>query len=498
MRTTSHNNLTFKGLKDWLAAQDDFITEYGGGKAIHVAETRATERQEDELLMEAAQKDAEQKEGEQKKLTSQPACIVNGQMRGYQVDGLNWLLKLREHSVNGILADEMGLGKTLQTISLLGYLKETGVPGPHIVIVPKTVMSNWINECDKWCPSLRTFKLHGDKATRERQKAQHLDHPDSFDVCVTTYEVVIQEKAAICKLVWRYLVIDEAHRIKNEQSVLAQVVRLFSTQHRLLITGTPLQNNLHELWAMLNFLLPDIFTSSDQFDEWFNPEADGSGGSQPEDVLSQLHKILRPFLLRRLKADVEKDLPPKKEIKLLIGMSEMQRAWYANIITKNIDVLNAMGHNKTRMLNILMQLRKCANHPYLFDGAEQPPFVNDERMVENSGKMVLLDKLLRRLHAEGHRVLLFSQMTRMLDILEDYCSYREWSYCRIDGSSKTEARDEAMQVYNQPNSPKFLFMLSTRAGGLGINLATADTVILFDSDWNPQMDLQAMAWRSIA
>ena len=155
---------------------------------------------------------------------------------------------------------------------------------------------------------------------------------------MTTYESAIAEKASIGKLVWRYLIIDEAHRIKNEQSVLSKVVRLFTTHFRLLITGTPLQNDLHELWAMLNFLLPDIFSSSEDFDSYFNLETKQGA----EDVLTQLHKILRPFLLRRLKADVEKDLPPKREIKLLIGLSEMQRRWYSNILEKNIDVLNAM------------------------------------------------------------------------------------------------------------------------------------------------------------
>lgn len=451
---------------------------------------RMTEKQEDELLLKAAETDAGEKPSSSgTRLTSQPKCIT-GELRSYQLEGLNWLIKLYEHGINGILADEMGLGKTLQTISLLGYLKEAqGVSGPHLVIVPKSVLTNWHKELDKWCPTLRAFKFHGDKAARAAMREEFFEAVDAFDVCITTFETAISEKAAIERIVWRYLIIDEAHRIKNEQGKLSQVVRLFSAHFRLLITGTPLQNNLHELWSMLNFLLPDIFSSSDQFDEWFNPE---DAGGQTEDVLHQLHRLLRPFLLRRLKAEVEKDLPPKREIKLLIGMSEMQRTWYQNILTKNIEVLNAMSGNRSRMHNILMQLRKCANHPYLFDGAEEPPFTNDERLIVHSGKMVLLDKLLLRLKSRGHRVLLFSQMTRMLDILEDYCAFRSWDYCRIDGSTSGDDRDEAMDAYNAPGSPKFLFLLSTRAGGLGINLATADTVVIFDSDWNPQMDLQAM------
>ena len=497
-----------KGAKDRLAylmRQTDVFAHFmspdaSGGSGGAAADKgagrkgkgRLTEKQEDDLMMQAASKEEKGKSASSgTRLTKQPACITGGTMRPYQLEGLNWLIKLYENGINGILADEMGLGKTLQTISLLAYLKEScNVEGPHLVITPKSTISNWVKEVQRFCPSVRAFKFIGDKHERAKLKAAHLDFGTGFDVCITTYEVAIAEKAALSKLVWRYLIIDEAHRIKNETSVLSQVVRMFSTHFRLLITGTPLQNNLHELWAMLNYLLPDIFDSSDQFDDWFSLDADAE--SKPEDVLSQLHKILRPFLLRRLKADVEKDLPAKREIKLLIGMSEMQRTWYASVLTKNLDVINAMGGQRSQMHNILMHLRKCANHPYLFDGAEQPPFINDERIIKNSGKVILLDKLLQKLHPQGHRVLIFSQMTRMLDILEDYCWLRRWEYCRIDGSTSTADRDEAMATFNAPGSSKFIFMLSTRAGGLGINLQTADTVVLYDSDWNPQMDLQAV------
>ena len=491
MRQTDVFSHFIKSPDDAAASSSSSKGGGGGGGGGRKGKGRMTEKQEDELMARQEAEGGGSAQGT--RLTAQPKCVSGGAMRTYQLEGLNWLIKLFEHGINGILADEMGLGKTLQTISLLGYLKEArGISGPHLVIVPKAVLTNWHRELARWCPALRAIKFSGDKAARAECKSEYLEQSGAFDVCVTTYETAITEKAALSKLVWRYLIIDEAHRIKNEQGKLAQVVRLFTAHSRLLITGTPLQNNLHELWAMLNFLLPDIFSSSEQFDEWFNPEDKGDGGSG-EDVLHQLHKLLRPFLLRRLKKEVEKDLPPKREIKLLIGMSQLQRTWYQNILTKNIDVLNAMqGHNRGRMHNILMQLRKCANHPYLFDGAEEPPFVNDQRLILHSGKMVLLDKLLGRLKKRGHRVLLFSQMTRMLDILEDYCGYRAWEYCRIDGSTSGDDRDAAMEAYNAPGSSKFLFMLSTRAGGLGINLATADTVILFDSDWNPQMDLQAM------
>jgi SWI/SNF-related matrix-associated actin-dependent regulator of chromatin subfamily A member 5 len=289
------------------------------------------------------------------------------------------------------------------------------------------------------------------------------------------------EKSALKKISWQYVLIDEAHRIKNENSLLSQIVRILDTRHRLLITGTPLQNNLHELWALLNFLLPDIFSSIDDFNSWFE------NGDDQDTVVKQLRKVLQPFLLRRLKNDVEHSLLPKKEINLYIGMSQMQRKWYQKLLEKDIDAINgAVGkkESKTRLLNIVMQLRKCSNHPYLFDGAEPgPPFTTDEHLVENSGKMILLDKLLKKMKEKGSRVLVFSQMSRMLDILEDYCVFRQYDYCRIDGQTAHEDRIEAIDEYNKPNSKKFVFLLTTRAGGLGINLYTADIVVLYDSDW---------------
>ncbi len=244
---------------------------------------------------------------------------------------------------------------------------------------------------------------------------------------------------------------------------------------------------------MLNFLVPDVFASAEQFDDWFNLDIDDA--DEKNKLISQLHKILRPFMLRRLKADVEKSLPPKHETILYTGMSAMQKKLYKDILLRDIDVLQGGsngGSSQTAILNIVMQLRKCAGHPYLFPGVEDrslPPL--GEHLVENCGKMVLLDKLLMRLKELGHRVLLFTQMTRILDILEDYLVMRQFQYCRIDGNTDYEQREERINSYNAPNSEKFLFLLSTRAGGLGINLQTADVVILFDSDWNPQADLQA-------
>lgn len=245
-------------------------------------------------------------------------------------------------------------------------------------------------------------------------------------------------------------------------------------------------------WALLNFLVPDVFANAEQFDEWFNLDIDDA--QEKNKLIMQLHKILRPFMLRRLKADVEKNLPPKHETILYTGMSALQKKLYRDILLRDFEALQGQGASGSRsaLLNIVMQLRKCAGHPYLFPGVEDrtlPPL--GEHLVENCGKMVLLDKLLKRLKERGHRVLLFTQMTRILDIMEDYMVMRQFQYCRIDGNTDHGLREEYIDAYNAPNSEKFIFLLSTRAGGLGINLQTADIVILYDSDWNPQADLQA-------
>ncbi|KAL7981992.1 hypothetical protein Chor_001049 [Crotalus horridus] len=387
---------------------------------------RRTEQEEDEELLTESSKTT----NVCTRFEDSPSYVKWGKLRDYQVRGLNWLISLYENGINGILADEMA-----------AFVRDVLLPG-------------------------------------------------EWDVCVTSYEMLIKEKSVFKKFNWRYLVIDEAHRIKNEKSKLSEIVREFKTTNRLLLTGTPLQNNLHELWALLNFLLPDVFNSAEDFDSWF--DTNNCLGDQK--LVERLHMVLRPFLLRRIKAEVEKSLPPKKEVKIYVGLSKMQRELYTRILMKDIDILNSAGKlDKMRLLNILMQLRKCCNHPYLFDGAEPgPPYTTDMHLVTNSGKMVVLNKLLPKLKEQGSRVLVFSQMTRVLDILEDYCMWRNYDYCRLDGQTPHDERQASINAYNEPDSSKFLFMLSTRAGGLGINLATADVVILYDSDWNPQVDLQAM------
>ncbi|EPZ34649.1 hypothetical protein ROZALSC1DRAFT_27044 [Rozella allomycis CSF55] len=451
---------------------------------LNVNKKRKTEKEEDKELMD------QDEDGVITNLRESPR-YVKGTMRDYQLQGLNWMISLYENGINGILADEMGLGKTLQSISMLGYLKHMrGIRGSHLVIVPKSTLQNWKNEFNKWVPDFDAFIFHGNQQERAELIGERIKTMD-FEICITSFEICILEKSALKKITWEYIVIDEAHRIKNENSLLSQIVRLFECRNRLLLTGTPLQNNLHELWALLNFLLPDVFKSAEDFDLWFEKH-----GNDQEKMVIQLRKILEPFLMRRLKADVEHSLLPKKEVNLYVGMTEMQKKYYQKCLEKDIDAVNGgitgKRQNKNRLLNIVMQLRKCCNHPYLFDGAEPgPPYSTGEHLVYNSGKMIVLDKLLKKMRDNGSRVLIFSQMSRVLDILEDYCNYRGYECCRIDGQTPHEERIEAIEEYNKPNSSKFVFLLTTRAGGLGINLATADVVVLYDSDWNPQADLQA-------
>ncbi|KAI5192545.1 SWI/SNF-related matrix-associated actin-dependent regulator of chromatin subfamily A member 5 [Nematocida minor] len=439
-------------------------------------EPRKNRKEEDEFGMD---------DSEAFFFTHSPAYIT-GTLRHYQIEGLNWLINMYEKNINCILADEMGLGKTLQTISLLGYLYSSKKNKlPNLLIVPKSTLQNWKNEFKKFMPNVKTIIFHCSRKDI-RARAKELQELD-YIACITTYEMCLAGKAQLQTVDWQYIVIDEAHRIKNEQTILSKVVRLIPCSHRLLLTGTPLQNNIHELWALLNFLAPEVFSDGEAFDAW----AESASNDSENETVDKLRNLLSLFILRREKADVEKSLLPKKIINLYSPLTDMQRKWYKMILEKDAENLVNDG-SKVQLMNIVCQLRKCCNHPYLFDGAEPgPPYTTGEHIVENSGKLMILDKLLVHLKQKGSRVLIFSQMTRMLDILEDYCNLRQHEYCRIDGSTSTEDRCEAIEEFNKPNSEIFIFLLSTRAGGLGINLATADVVIVYDNDWNPQMDLQA-------
>lgn len=432
-----------------------------------------------------------------KRMHEQPEYIRGGELRDYQLLGVNWMAHLWSRDENGILADEMGLGKTVQTISFLNYMfHEQKVYGPFLIVVPLSTSENWMMEFKQWAPEMNVICYIGNRQSREMIRAHEFYQQGGvklkFNVLVTTYELVLKDRAELGGIKWQYLAVDEAHRLKNSQSQLHEALQGFNTSNRLLITGTPLQNNIKELSSLVNFLMPSLDIS-----EWDVNIDEKDDQESQKDKIAQLHTQLKPYMLRRLKKDVERSLPSKTERILRVELSSMQMHYYKSILTKNFAALShGTEKQKKQWLNIAMELKKASNHPYLFPDAE-PKTDNKvellKGLVTNSGKMVLLDKLLTRLKSDGHRVLIFSQMVMILDILSDYMSMRGHPYQRLDGSMRPELRNKAIEHYNAPDSPDFVFLLSTRAGGMGINLVTADTVIIFDSDWNPQNDLQAMS-----
>lgn len=520
----------------------------------------------------------------------QPALMVGGVLRQYQVDGYSWLKVLYENGVNGILADEMGLGKTVQCVAILAHLVYMGIPGPFLICAPLSTIPNWFAELKRFAPEVPAILYHGNKDERTKlakkiYRRHSVRNKTSVQpVVITSYEVAMIDRKYLGNHEWKYLIVDEGHRIKNTHCRLIKELRMYKSTHRLLLTGTPLQNNLAELWSLLNFLLPEIFDDLGSFEAWFDANSINDAESserlikqeRSESVLSMMHQILTPFMLRRLKSDVDLKIPPKKEVLVYAPLTQLQREMYSALVDRSIlgyldkknnveqkveltktgrpkrksssrpidysilmetdeerkvndkkggnkrrwkDVedeereleswIKAVGDSKIKeeepmkqktsqvtikMRNIMMQLRKCCNHPYLLEHPLDPAtgeLALTEGVISSSGKMLVLDRMLPELKKRGHRVLIFSQMTRLLDLVEDYCQIRKYDFCRLDGATNIEERKENMEIFNKQYSEKFIFLLSTRAGGLGINLVGADTVIIYDSDWNPQCDLQA-------
>lgn len=515
---------------------------------------------------------------------TQPALVTGGTLKSYQLEGLEWLVSLYENGLNGILADEMGLGKTLQCISFLAFLREKGVYGPFLIAAPLSTLANWESEIKRFAPTLPCLVYHGNKIDRAALREKHFGKgrgkivkPETFPIIITSYEIIMNDKTYLDNFRWKFIIVDEGHRIKNLNCKLIKTLKEFDSANRLLLTGTPLQNNLAELWSLLNFLLPDVFDDLEVFQRWFDVSEivdDNENNISEENrvsIVSNLHNILRPFLLRRLKVDVEKELPPKKEYIIYCNMSALQRQYYnaalsktlssfvetqvqnnldksgrpisknnsaknikkrarktrfnssleeveedsisddeflealekeadytfehneddSTFLTKTVSVDNSV--KSLKLQNLFMQLRKVCNHPYLFFypyDVKTDTLKIDENLIKNCGKMLILDQLLTALIARKHRTLIFSQMTGTMDILEDYLNYRSISFCRIDGSTSQVDRESEIAEFRK-NSKIPVFLLSTRAAGLGINLVAADTVIFYDSDWNPQMDLQA-------
>ncbi|XP_056174231.1 probable helicase CHR10 isoform X2 [Syzygium oleosum] len=420
----------------------------------------------------------------------------------------------------------MGLGKTLQAISLLSYLKVSRVSsGPFLVLCPLSVTDGWVSEIVNFAPNLKVLRYVGEKESRRSLRRMMYDHVERhhsstdalslpFDVLLTTYDIALMDQEFLSQIPWQYAIVDEAQRLKNPSSVLYQVLMdRFIIPRRLLMTGTPIQNNLTELWALMHFCLPLVFGTLEEFLSTFKEAADPSSVHDETEVSKQvrsLRRILRAFMLRRTKSKLIEGgtlvLPPLTEITVMAPMVDLQKKVYLSILKKELPKLLALssGASSTQSLqNIVMQLRKTCSHPYLFPGIEPEPYEEGEHLVEASGKLIILDQLLRKLHSSGHRVLLFAQMTRTLDILQDYLELRRYSYERLDGSIRAQERFAAIRSFSQqsikedcnsgPNqNGAFVFMISTRAGGVGLNLVAADTVIFFEQDWNPQVDKQAL------
>ncbi|KAL7165996.1 hypothetical protein ACSBR2_036791 [Camellia fascicularis] len=439
-----------------------------------------------------------------------PEFLSGGSLHPYQLEGLNFLRFSWSKQTHVILADEMGLGKTIQSIAFLASLAEDNLRRPHLVVAPLSTLRNWEREFATWAPQMNVvmyvgssqaratireyeFYFKKNKKSKRKKSGQIVGESKQdrikFDVLLTSYEMINLDTTSLKPIKWECMIVDEGHRLKNKDSKLFSSMKQYSTKHRVLLTGTPLQNNLDELFMLMHFLDAGKFGSLEEFQEEFKD-------INQEEQISRLHKMLAPHLLRRVKKDVMKDLPPKKELILRVELSSKQKEYYKAILTRNYDILTRKGGAQISLINVVMELRKLCCHSYMLEGVE--PYIEDaneshKQLLESSGKLQLLDKMMVKLKEQGHRVLIYSQFQHMLDLLEDYCSFKKWQYERIDGKVGGAERQIRIDRFNAKNSSRFCFLLSTRAGGLGINLATADTVIIYDSDWNPHADLQAMA-----
>ena len=442
----------------------------------------------------------------------QPLLVTGGVMKDYQVAGLKWVIHLKKFGANGILADEMGLGKTLQTISVFCQLYESEQePGPFLVIAPLSTISNWQKEVKRFAPGVPVHMLYPkpeaekwwNRDLDEKTPCEELGGRPIASVFITTYDTAIGIRRLLEEVKWGFIVVDEGHRIKNKDCRLSLVLRSLQSTNRLLLTGTPLQNNMRELWALLNFLQPDIFDNYEMFESWFSAKSLHEDEDEKErlldqekskNVLTSIHRIIEPFLLRRVKEEVELGIPPKKEVLVYCPFTEVQARQYqrwkgllARTKKQASEEEPMLGGNLGKYwMQYMNDLRSAVNHPYILNN----PGTVDQDMIDCCGKLQVLDQMLARLMQDGHKTLVFSQMTRLLDILVSYLEMKGIPFCLLDGRTKYLDRQDGVDRFTNDPSIK-VFLLSTRAGGLGINLTAADTCIIYDSDWNPQADLQA-------
>ncbi|KAJ5972015.1 Zinc finger PHD-type [Penicillium vulpinum] len=435
-------------------------------------------------------------------LTSQPTLVTGGELMEYQMDGVNWLLYMFFMQKNAILADDMGLGKTIQVITTFAALIEKLDCFPFLVVVPNATVQNWRREIKHWSPDIRVVTYYGSASAREMARKYEMFHRNGTLCChvvIASYESMSDDSAkrVLSTVNWAGLVVDEGQRLKNDKTQLYERLRRMNFGFKLLLTGTPLQNNIRELFNLIQFIDPDH--NAEELEMQY-------GGVLGKEEITELHDMIRPFLLRRTKAEVLPFLPPMVQIIIPISMSVVQKKLYKSILQKNPQLIKAICKKQTGQLkraerhnlnNILMQLRKCLCHPFIYnrDIEEQTvdPELSHQRLVEASGKLQLLNLMLPRLQERGHRVLIFSQFLENLNIVEDFLAGLGLQYRRLDGALSSREKQQQIDQFNAPDSPFFAFLLSTRSGGVGINLATADTVIIMDPDFNPKQDMQALS-----
>ncbi|OCL08592.1 hypothetical protein AOQ84DRAFT_376610 [Glonium stellatum] len=525
---------------------------------------------------------------------------ITATMKPYQLGGLSFLVHLHNNGMSGMLGDEMGLGKTLQTLSLFQYLEERDQASltsseenrPYLVVCPLAVLGSWVSEARKWVPELKVLRFHGTLNERNRLKkvatgeedwygnettqskkrkadrksgklvsklASSEKSKESYKIVVTSYEQFVAEQGWFKKaFVWRYVVLDEGHKVKNNVTQVSTALQGLKAEYRLILTGTPLQNNLHEMWALLHWLYPEVFTVNSA--ELFKSSFDLNRGKVSTTVMDDARRLLELIMLRRMKnsPEVNLGLPPKEEILLYVPLTPMQRFWYTRLLTRMGDgmlndlfsdvkkkekdalmrdaqederlarveelekhvnerpdewqetheiMLRALQQEQKdsskgswqRLMNLIMQLRKCCSHPYLLPNAAPEPYHFGEHIIRASGKFIVLEKLLREsILVKGKKTLIFSGFTRTLDCCEDLLTLmgghgESFRYLRFDGQTGRARRNLGIRMFNDPTSEYKVMLLSTRAGGLGINLASATEVIFMDEDWNPQITLQAEA-----
>lgn len=538
-------------------------------------------------------------------LTQQPQGI-KARMKPYQMSGLSFLVHLHRNGLSGILGDEMGLGKTLQTLALIQYLKEQANTGagtenrPSIVVCPLSVLSSWMSEARRWAPELKVVRFHGPVHERDRLKriatgeidvygnetkrhktkrnnrktkvgatvldlglGSETDNETGVDLVVTTYECFQAEQSWFSRaFIWNYVVLDEGHRIKNGKTQIARALQALNAEYRLILTGTPIHNDMSELWSLLHWLYAEVFTEDTSiiFKEAFNLKK----GQVSTSFMDDARRLLEHIMLRRMKNSegVDLNLPPKTEILLYTPLTPMQKFWYQRLMTradkgllddlfqdakqKEVTALKQEAQEQRiyqgtgleqlansdqragdpawqeskeimqrsldaeqqddsksgswkKLMNLLMQLRNCCNHPYLLPHAAPDPYYIGEHIINASGKFILLDKILKEFVVEKKKkILIFSGFTRMLDCVEDLLNLRggngdDFKYVRLEGSTSRARRNLNIRLFNQADSQQRVMLISTRAGGLGINLTAASDVVMMDSDWNPQTTLQAEA-----